>query len=241
MDALFFVRDGLKVNNISVCEEDNVEFITVELPIVVVHYVYKSPAEQFLLPPLGSRNMPHIVIGDFNSHNTLWGYTSTDNDGEAVELWAESNNISLIHNAKLPKSFNSAIWKKGYNPDLIFASSNISNMCEKSVLDPIPHTQHRPICVSVNTVIVAQPITFEIRFNLKKADWEGFSADLDSKIEEVDAITENYERFVEMLRMGSRNHIPIGCMSNYIPGLIDESKRLYEAYKNSIQSTLLAK
>ena len=153
----FFVRDGLKVNGISGCEEDNVEFIKVELPGIVVHSVYKPPAEQFLLPPLGNRNMPHIVIGDFNSHNTLWLNTSTDNDGEAVELWAESNNLSLIHNAKLPRSFNSAIWKEGYNHDLIFASSNISNMCEKSVLDPIPHTQHRPICVSVNPVIVALP------------------------------------------------------------------------------------
>ena len=104
-----FVRDGLMVNIISVCEEDNVDFITVELPGVVVHSVYKPPAEQFLFPPLERRNMPHIVIGDFNSRNTLWGYTSTDNDGEAVELWAESNNLSLIHNAKLQKSFNSAI------------------------------------------------------------------------------------------------------------------------------------
>ena len=171
------LRDGLKVNSISVCEEDNVEFITVELPGVVVHSVYKPPAEQFLLPPLGNRNMPHIVIGDFNSHNTLWGYTSTDNDREAVELWAES--------------------------------SNISNVCEKSVLDPIPHIQHRPICVSVNPVIVAQPTTFRRRFNLKKADWEGFSADLDSNIEKVYAIPENYERFIEMLLLlSTHSHDP---------------------------------
>ena len=67
------VKDGLKVNSISVCEKDNVEFITVELPDVVGHSVYESPAEQFLFRPLGSRNMPHIVIGDFSSHNTLWG------------------------------------------------------------------------------------------------------------------------------------------------------------------------
>ena len=66
-----FVRDGLKVSSIYVCEEDNVEFITVELPGVVVHSVYKPPAEQFLLPPFRSRNMSHIVIGDFNSYNTL--------------------------------------------------------------------------------------------------------------------------------------------------------------------------
>ena len=103
-------------------------------------------------------------------------------------------------------------------------------ICVRS-LDPIPHKQHRPICVSVNPVIVAQLTTFRRRFNLKKADWEGFSADLDSNIEEVDAIPENYRRFVEMLRMASRKHIPRWCRSNYIPGLTDESKILYEAYK----------
>ena len=48
--------------------------------------------------------------------------------------------MSLIHNAKLPKSFNRAIWNKGYNPDLIFVSSNISDMCEKSVLDTMLNT-----------------------------------------------------------------------------------------------------
>ena len=104
-----FGRDGLKVNSISVCEEENVELITVELPGVGVHSLYKPPPEPFLVPPLGHRIKPHIVIGDFNSHSTLWGYTTPDSDGEAVEQWADSNRLSLIHNAKLPKSFNSAI------------------------------------------------------------------------------------------------------------------------------------
>ena len=106
-----FVRDDLKSHNISVCEEKNVVFITVELPNVVVHSLYKPPPEPFLLPPLGQRIKHHIVIGDFNSHSTLWGYTITDTDGEeeAVEQWADSNRLSLIHNVKLPKSFNNAI------------------------------------------------------------------------------------------------------------------------------------
>ena len=39
-DSADFVRDGMKVNSISVCEEENVEFITVELPGVVVHSLY---------------------------------------------------------------------------------------------------------------------------------------------------------------------------------------------------------
>ena len=94
-----FVRDDLKVNSISVCEEENVKFINMELPGVVVHSLYKPPHEPFLIPPLGQRIKPHIVIGDFNSHSTPWGYTTTDRDGEAVEQWADSNIVSLIHNA----------------------------------------------------------------------------------------------------------------------------------------------
>ena len=134
------------MNSISVCEEENVEFNTVELPGVVVHSLYKPLPEPFQLPLLGQRIKPHVVIGDFNSHSTLWGYTTTDSDGEAVEQWADSNRLSLIHNAKLPNSFNSAIWNKGYNPDLIFVSSNIPDMCEKYVLDPIPHTAPPYMC-----------------------------------------------------------------------------------------------
>ena len=198
-----FVRNGLKVNSISVCEEANVEFITVELPGVVVHSLYKPPPEPFLLPPLGQRIKPHIVIGDFNSHSTLWGYITTDSDGEAVEQWAYSNRLLLIHKAKLPKSFNSAIRKKGYNPDIIFVSSNISDMCEKYGLNPIHRTQHRPICVTVHPVIVPQPTTFRRRFNLRKAKWNDFPTDFDKAIEEFEPILENYDRFIGLVRVVS--------------------------------------
>ena len=177
------------------------------------------------------KNKPHIIIGDFNSHSTLWGYTTTNSDGESVEKWADSNSMSLIHNAKLQKSFNSAIWKKGYNPDLIFVSSNISDMCEKSVLGPIPCTQHRPICGTINPITVSQPTTPRRRFNLKKANWDGFSTEFDAAIEEVNSIPEKYGRFIKLLCVVSKRHIPRGCISNYIPGLTEESKSLYEIYK----------
>ena len=87
-NSVFFVRDGRKGNSISVCEEDNVKFIAVELPGVVVHSVYKPPAEQFLFPLLGNRNMPHIVIGNFflffkgGSPWTLFKYINRQNNHE---------------------------------------------------------------------------------------------------------------------------------------------------------------
>ena len=127
--------------------------------------------------------------------------------------------VIISANAKLPKLFNSAIGKKGYNPDLIFESSTILDMCDKSVMDPITHTQHRPICVTVNPVIVPQPTTSVQRFNMKKANCDGFSAEFDVAIEEVNSISENYEWFLGLSRVVSRRHIPRRCTSNYIPGL----------------------
>ena len=69
-----FIRDDLKVKGISICEKDDVELIIIEVCNAIIQSVYKPPYKQFLLPPLQQWYKPHVVIGDFNSHNTLWGY-----------------------------------------------------------------------------------------------------------------------------------------------------------------------
>ena len=122
--------------------------------------MYKPPNNQFEVPALGHGDLPHIVIRDFNSHCTSWSY-----------------DLTLIHDGKLPKSFNSVRCKKGYNPDLIFASAINVNMCKKSIMDLIPHTQHR--------------------FNLMKTDWNGYS------IEDVEPIPANYKCCVKSIRVVS--------------------------------------
>ena len=139
----------------------------------------------------------------------------------------------MIHNAKLLKSFNSARWKRGYNPDLIYVSESIANMCWKSVMELIPHTQHRPICVRLDPVIVAYPTPFRRRFNLQK------TAALYKLINVFAPIPKKYGGFIDNVRVASRRYISRGCRTNYIPGLSEESKSMYEDYKNSMQTTLL--
>ena len=85
------IRSDLKVKSVSVWEQDKVELIFIEMAGVVVHFVYKPPNEKFVLPALGYGNLPHIVIGDLDSHSTTWGYTTTDDNGEAVDQWADSS------------------------------------------------------------------------------------------------------------------------------------------------------
>ena len=139
------IRDDLRVDAVYGRVQGTVELITIVMSGVVVHSVFMPPNDHFAFPAPAHRDLPHIVIGDFNSHSTSWGYDTTNNNGEAVEQWAGTCDLTLIHDAKLPKSFNSVRWKKGYNPYLIFASGSIANMCKKSIMEPIPHTQHRPI------------------------------------------------------------------------------------------------
>ena len=54
--------------------------------------------------------------------------------------------------------------------------------------------------------------------------------------DEVEPIPENYDRFIGLIRVVSRRHIPRGCRTNYIPGLTEESQSLYEAYKKQYTS-----
>ena len=44
----------------------------------------------------------NVVIGDFNSHGVEWGYRSTDENGRLVMQWRETNQLSLVHDAKQP-------------------------------------------------------------------------------------------------------------------------------------------
>ena len=64
-----------------------------------------------------------------------------------------------------------------------------------------------------------------------KADWNGYSAELDKLIKDVELIPANDKCFVESVHVASRRHIPRGCQTEYIPSLTDESKSLYDAYK----------
>ena len=71
---------------------------------------------------------------------------------------------------------------------------------------------------------------------LAKVNWSGYTTYVDILIDEVDPTAENYDRFVEAKRVRSRKHIPMGCRRHYIPGLSEESKSLYEAYKKQYMS-----
>ena len=127
--SAIFVRNGLTVDNASVSENDNIAVLYIELMGISVSSVYNPRIETFSLPNAVTDGRVNVVIGDFNSHSITWGYGETNEDGESVENWGNANQMSLIHDAKLPYSFNSCRCRRGHNRDLVFVSNNIANQC----------------------------------------------------------------------------------------------------------------
>lgn len=238
--SAIFTKPNMTIQSVKIYEQNDIEFITVHLPNISVSSIYKPPNSPFIAPSLKSedslQHKPNIVIGDFNSHSSSWGYTETNDDGEAVEIWAQGEDMVLIHNNKLPPSFNSDRWKKGYNPDLIFVSDSISQLCTKKMGDPIPNTQHRPIICQIEAAVRPNIVPFQRRYNFMKAKWNLFLEDLDSSIENLEPLLEHYEPFVEKVKYISRKHIPRGCRTHHIPGLSSEIMDNYNTYINLFEN-----
>ena len=112
-----------------------------------------------------------------------------------------------------------------------------SRTCVRSQPWTISLSLHNPICVSAHPVMVPQTIPVRRRFNFMKADWNGYTAELDKLIEDVEPIPANYKCFVDSVRAVSRRHIPRGCRTEYVPRLTEESKSLYEANKCKYSSS----
>ena len=147
-----------------------------------------------------------------------------------MKAWAEASNFSLIHGAKLPMSFESARWKRGYNPDVACVSTRIASMCQRGVLDPIPRTQHRPMTITIRSPVTAMHCSFRRRFNLNKANWPKFTNEIDQAIANIPEHPNHYNDFVDLMKKAARHNIPRGCQKEYIPGLSDESSDLLKVY-----------
>ena len=225
------MKDKAAVMKTNIIKSGEIEVLQIETKHLIVISIYKPPAVTFTLPPaLITNEKTTMIVGDFNSHSVEWGYDVDDEDGEAVVSWAINNNLDLLYDAKDPPTFNSKRWRKGYNPDLVFVSSDRSHLFQRTVKDHVPRSQHRPIEVKTQPVINPTTSKYLPRFNFRKANWTSFTLDLDQAVEHVPPTPEKYDDFVQLLWKLGQQHIPRGCRAKYIPGLNEESAHMYEEY-----------
>ena len=191
-----------------------IEILQVKMEQITIISVYKPPPIPFDWPINHNiDNQICLILGDFNSHSTTWGYSHTDTNGEAVERWAINKDLSLLHDSKDEPSFQSARWRRGYNPDLIFISARHIGNFKKHVEHPIPRSQHRPLSILAKPVIQPTINNKKInRFNFRKANWDKFTPELDTKVEDIRPEPEFYESFQGSVWKAAKDNIHVAVV-----------------------------
>ena len=99
------MKPGLDVNNTNIYSDNNIEILSINPEGLTVTSIYKPPNTPFTCKDPPCHQSIEIVMGDFNSHNTIWGYDETNENGKAVV------NIPPKHYFKRRFNFRKANWK----------------------------------------------------------------------------------------------------------------------------------
>ncbi|XP_035209419.1 uncharacterized protein LOC118183914 [Stegodyphus dumicola] len=98
--------------------------------------------------------VPHIIGGDFNAHNVIWGYRDTTPKGHEMKNFMASNNLHLHNSPGAQPTFDNS-YHKGW-PDLTLSTSDIvNNIYSWTVMDDESNSDHKYIhfLIQVDTSI----------------------------------------------------------------------------------------
>lgn len=182
----FFIKHGLsikaKISYKHMCPDSEIFALDVTLPgcppfsLVNVYFPTGVQTTRSLDLALPSWCKDKIVVGDFNSHNTCWGF-KTDQCGKRLWEWTNDNNLRCL-NSRTPTfirdRFRSAL-------DLSFISSSISSSAW-SALDCATNSDHFPIMFDITCPVKIEGIQVRVFVNYTK-----FKNDLKS------ALTSDYD------------------------------------------------
>ena len=75
-----------------------------------------------------------------------------------------------------------------------------------------------------------------MRFNYKRANWIGFTQELDTLIDVIPLEPKYYDKFISSVWTAAKRNIPRGYFKSYVPGFDDTSKHLYAQYTRAYDS-----
>lgn len=202
--------------------------------------VYKPPSERWdSSTPIPNLPHPAVLVGDFNSHHSDWGYQESNPDGDQLQNWSSCNDFHLVHDAKQRGTFHSARWQRDYSPDLCWISmvDGHPQPASCTVLDDFPHSQHRPSVIHIGLRLPVIRGMEKRRWNFRKADWAEFAAATERSIPLIPlssvTVDEAYRRLSGALLKAAQHSVPRGFRPAYIPCLDTECQALLKKYEDS--------
>ena len=184
------------------------------------------------------RQLPsnYLLLGDFNTHSTVWGCQYTNSRGRLLEDFIHSNNLCILNNGSpthiaLPSGSSSAI-------DLSLSSATVFDRFRWRIHMSPCGSDHFPIWLWSET---PHPGSRTPQWNLRKADWTGFTADcvLDFNAIDLSADALNEQLCDDILRAANQHipktsslpkRIPVPWWSDDCQRAIRERRRCFRAF-----------
>ena len=150
---------------------------------LIITNVYIPPASSCTggyLPSLDHLMMTTdtLILADFNAHHSAWYSSSTDTRGTLLENVVSGSNFGILNwdsPTRLPGNANPS------SPDVSLASASLitsTNWQTKTNLG----SDHLPILISLQMDHTINPIPHRTSFNLKKANWDRYSREIEDKL-----------------------------------------------------------
>ena len=79
--------------------------VTVDNKKINIFNYYCPQDKQIKLKNMTISENDAIIVGDFNSHSTSWGYQDNNKRGDEVEDWQIENNLLLLNEPDDPPTF----------------------------------------------------------------------------------------------------------------------------------------
>lgn len=198
--------------------------------------VYCPPEKDLSLDTIPIPEERCIIVGDFNSHSEMWGYSTADKRGEEVEDWQIDAKVALLNDPDDQATFYSRRWCTTTTPDLAFATDDIARIALRKVDQQLSTSDHRPVLISLDFDFKFENKKALSRWNYRKADWKNYSQSSDQYLDGIRDKTESLASKVKKLNEGilkaAKESIPRGCRKNYRPYWtpeLDEAEKAVEA------------
>ncbi|XP_035216847.1 uncharacterized protein LOC118190259 [Stegodyphus dumicola] len=189
---------------------------------IIAASVYSSPTEDISNAIVNIQETkekypftPLLLGGDFNAHNSIWGYADTTMKGKELEDFLAIQDLQLLNAPNAPPSYDST-YGKGW-PDLTISTSSIASFIQNwTILDEESASDHKYIHFQVDC---DTSITILRRFKLPSNKIRPITHTFTRLLREEEKYIYNFtspdgmehytNHLIEILHEACKNHLPI--------------------------------
>ena len=179
-----------------------------------------------------------VLAGDFNSRNTDWGDSITNEYGNKLKNNIDSTKFNIIS----PTNPTFVCENGSSFIDLVIVSHNLADKITQVKTDPdvelfsgAPLRGHVPLTFNITISCGREDVKKQEKIDLSKVQWEQWSNDLDQKLSEINSgegdAHELWERFNEAIQEVTSDHSSTKICCKH-------SKPYWTAHLSDLSSTL---